>query len=1143
MSDIDKSIEELSPKKRELFELLLKESKSKKSASQSEHISRRPDQTVYPLSFAQQRLWFIDLIEPGTPAYNMPFSWRFTGRLDLPALERALSEIERRQEILRARFPSVGGRPVQVISEHGPRRIPVINLKTLPREERETEARRLAAEEARRSFDLARGPLLRATLLRLDDEDHVMMFTLHHIISDGWSLAIFLKEVAVLYEAFSAGLPSPLPELPIQYSDFAHWQRESLRGEALETELSYWRQRLAGAPSTINLPADRPRPAAPSFRGATREFVLPADLYESLKSLSLREGVTLFMTTLAAFQTLLHRYTGQDDIVVGSPVANRNRAESDGLIGMLVNTLVLRADLSGNPTFSQLLKSVREVALGAYAHQDLPFDRLVEELQPERRLNQTPLFQVMFHLQNTPMPSLEIAGLKRGHFSPPASETAMFDLSLSLLERPDPVKGGPKQLTGSLEYNRDIFDASGIERMLSNFQVLLLSVAANPDFRLSELQLLAGAELNRLLFEWNDVPACNPRNDCYHHLFEARAGRDPDAIAVKIEGDQLTYKELNEKANHLAHYLRTLGVGPEAVVAICLDRSLEMAIAILGVLKAGGAYLPLDPAYPKEHLSGILESARPGHLLTGSRFVARLSPFGGRVTAIDSDSHMIEQTSAENPQNGVACQNAAYVIYTSGSTGKPKGVVVTHRNLVNHSLAIQARYGLKPDDRVLQFASFSFDVAAEELFPSWLSGAAVIMRGGGAALSGDHLLQLIEKERVTIVNFPSTYWHQLVAEQARFGKRLFDSVRLIIVGSEKVSAERFATWQSMKENRADLLCAYGVTEATITTTLYAPGGNARDLQRRASLPIGRPVAGSRLYLLDRGLRPVPIGAAGELYIGGDGLARGYWNRPGLTAEKFLPDPFGSQPGGRLYRTGDLARYMADGTLEFIERFDDQVKVRGFRIELGEVEAALLLHPGVQGGVITSREDASGQSSLIGYVVAAAGEALTANDLRAFLREKLPDYMVPSVFVMLGSIPLMPNGKVDRKALPDPAGRFADLGSNYIAPQSEAEKKISAIWKETLGVEKVGVHDNFFDLGGHSILMAEIFSKLQAAFKKEILMAELFEYPTVNSLARFLEQGSNRSSLKKGEEQAEKLKEGRSRLKQHFRQRQQVNKKK
>jgi aspartate racemase len=462
---------------------------------------------------------------------------------------------------------------------------------------------------------------------------------------------------------------------------------------------------------------------------------------------------------------------------------------------------------------------------------------------------------------------------------------------------------------------------------------------------------------------------------------------------------------------------------------------------------------------------------------------------------------------------------------------------------VNHSLAIQERYGLKPDDRVLQFASFSFDVAAEELFPSWLAGAAVVMRGGGAAVSSDYLLQLIEKEKVTVVNFPSTYWHQLVAEQARFGKRLSDSVRLMIVGSEKVSAERYATWRSIKDSNADLLCAYGVTEATITTTLYAPPGNAKEFQGRAALPIGRPIAASRLYLLDDMLRPVPIGAAGELCIGGESLARGYLNQPGLTAERFVPDPFGHLPGGRLYRTGDLARYMADGTLEFIERLDDQVKVRGFRIELGEIESALLLHPGVRGGIVASREDASGQSRLVGYVVAAGEEALTANDLRSFLREKLPDHMVPSVFVMIESIPLMPNGKVDRKSLPDPAGRFADLGSNYIAPRSEAEKKISAIWQDTLGVEKVGVHDNFFDLGGHSMLMAEIFSKLEGAFKKELSMAELFEYPTVSSLAAFLEQGSNRSSLKRGEEQAEKFKEGRSRLKQHFRQRQQVNKKK
>jgi amino acid adenylation domain-containing protein len=1141
MSKIRKDIDNLPPKKRELFELLLKEKKAKAESQPTDVITKRPDTSSYPLSFAQQRLWFINLVEPDNPAYNMSFCWRLVGPMKVGVLERAVSEVERRHEILRASFPAVDGRPSLVIAPVRPHRIALIDLKGLPEQHRETEARRLAYEEARRPFDLARGSLLRTTLLQLGNEDHIALFTMHHIISDGWSLGLFLKEVSLLYGAYLADHPSPLAELPIQYTDFACWQREQVTQGRLGEQLVYWKKQLADSPPKLSLPTICPRPGGSRSWGATKSFVLPDDLHESLKLLSLREGTTLFMTTLAAFQALLSIYSGQQDVVVGSPVANRSRAELDGLIGMMVNTLALRTDLSGNPTFSQLLKRVREVALGAYANQEMPFDKLVEELRPERIQNQTPLFQVMFHLQNTPLPSLGMAGLKRKPFSVPDPGAAMFDLTLSLMERADADEGGPVRMTGSLEYNSDLFDSITIDRMLENYQVLLRNVASNPDVRLSDLQVLSIAE-SQLIAEWGAARDDSPGDICYQKLFEAQSSRTPDAVAVTGVDGQLTFGELNARANQLAHYLRAIGVEPEARVAICLDRSIGMMVGLLGILKSGGAFLPLDTATPQERLTDLLKEARADYLLTSARLAGVLSAYNGKIVMIDPIDNPIEQMSRENPRSLSSGRNLAYLIFTSGSTGQPKAVMVEQANLVNHALSIKSQYALQPGDRVLQFASLSFDVAIEEIFPTWLSGAAVVLRTNEQALSSDQFLGLIENEKATVINLPASYWHQLVTELSRFSKRLPAAIRLMIVGSEKVSAERYATWLQMDTGNAILLSAYGVTEATITTTLYVPPPKADDLAGQAALPVGRPIAGANLYLTNHSHELVPVGASGELFIGGRGVSRGYLDQPGLTAQAFIPDRFSDRGGERLYRTGDLARYFPDSILDLIGRSDNQEKIRGFRIELAEIEAALSRHPSVRECIIAANENAAGQKILVGYITCEEGHALEANELRNYLRERLPDYMVPTVFVTLESIPRMANGKVDHRALPDLASRLAQLESSYVAPRTEFERKITAIWQEALGVEKVGVDDNFFDLGGHSILMAEIFTRLQKEINKDITIAELFEYPTVALLARWLSQDkTGRSSALKSKETSERFKEGRSRLRQQFRQRQQGGK--
>jgi len=1056
-----------------------------------------------PLSFAQQRLWFIDQLEPGNSAYNFPAAVRLKGPLNLAALERSVNEIVKRHEALRTTFTTVDGRPAQVIAPTLIVRSPIVSLRELPESEREAEVRRLAIEEAQRPFDLAQGPLLRVTLLRLAEEEHVGLLTMHHIVSDGWSTGILIREMAVLYEAFVGGRSSPLPELPIQYADFAHWQRQWLQGEVLETQLAYWKRQLLGA-SPFELPTDHLRPAVQTFRGSRQSSLLPRNIGEGLKALSRQEGVTLFMTLLAAFKILLHRYTDQNDLIVGTPIANRHRLEIEGLIGFFVNTLVMRTDLSGNPTFRELLRRVREVCLGAYAHQDLPFERLVEELHLERNLGRNPLFQVMFVLQNAPLQRIGLPGLS---LSPVEidSGTAHFDLTLHIA---DTEQG----LIATFAYNKDLFEDATIVRMLGHLRTLLEAVVANPEGRLSDLTLLCEAERQQLLVGWNEVKIDYPKDLCIQQLFEAQAERTPDAIAIVFGHEQLTYAELNRRANRIAHHVQALGVGPEMPVAICLEPSTDMIVGLLGILKAGGVYLPLDPAYPKERLAFMLETARAPVMLTRERLLAALPECDATIVCLDSGQEAIDRESERNLINSTRPGNLAYIIFTSGSTGQPKGVLVSHASLAAHCLDVQRYYELGATDGVLQFASLSFDLSLEQILPTLIAGARLVIMGADVWHTAE-FHRKISEFGLTVLNLPTGYWQELAREWADVPELASNiQARLFTVGGDILLPEVLKLWLRTPAKSIRLLNAYGPTEATITGTAFEIDHRSCAIATCQRIPIGRPLANRETYILDHYGSPVPVGVAGELHIGGACLARGYLNRPDLTAEKFIPHPFGTEPGARLYKTGDLARYLPDGNIEFLGRVDHQVKVRGFRIELGEIEATLGQHPAVREAVVLAQEDAPGEKRLVAYVVAERHISPTAGDLRDFLKQKVPQYMVPSAFVLLDTLPLMLNGKVDRHALPTAGRTRPKVEKALVAPRDALELQLTHLWQEVLGIESIGVRDNFFELGGHSLTAVRLFALIENRLGKRLPLAAVFQGATIEHLATLLRQQAEPAPL-------------------------------
>ncbi len=1057
----------------------------------------------FPLSFAQQRLWLLSEMEGGdTIAYNIPLGLRLQGPLDVDILQRCFGEILRRHDAVRATFRMnvQTGAPEQIIHPWKPFHLDVVEVLDGDGSERERQTRFLASRESQRPFDLKTGPLMRALLLREAEDRHTLVITMHHIVSDGWSVGLIIKELATLYQAYSEGRDSSLPDLPIQYVDFAHWQRTSMSSRVLERQLEYWRGKLKGPVPALELPARGPRPARYSVRGAVRVWRMSRELSDGAKALSRREGVTLFMTLIAAYKTLLYRYTGERDILVGTPVAGRNRREVEGLIGVFINTLVLRTDLSGEPTFRELLSRVKEVSLEAFANQDAPFEKLVEELQPERDLSRNPFFQVMFVLQNAPMPSFKQGNLV---MSPLVIEgvTSKFDMTLSLMEEEDGV------ILGWLECNTDLFDEQSMLRLIGHYETLLGGAIADPDERISRLPLLTGDERRQLLFDWNDTTGDYSLDYCVHELFEAQVARTPEAIAIVFDGQALSYEELNRQADRLARYLRTEVIGPEILVGVSMERSLEMIIALLGALKAGGAYVPLDPTYPKERLSFMMEDADVKLTLTQSHLAQRLPDNGTPVICLDTDWDAVTREHADMPEegqeSGAVPQNLAYVIYTSGSTGMPKGVLTSHQAVSNMIVWMRQVYSMVIGDKMLQKTSFSFDASVWEFFCPLISGGALAIAKPYGDKDGAYMVKAIAEENVTMLQVvPSVL--QIVVEQKEFGK--CRSLRHVFSGGEALSAAVCETFFG-RLSEARLTNVYGPTETAMHVTIW--DCELGDGQR--TIPIGRPVGNTQTYVLDERMQPVPIGVAGELYIGGSQVARGYANRPDLTAERFVPDPYDRGQGGRLYRTGDRARYRADGGIEFLGRIDHQVKIRGYRIELGEIESALRRYqvapgtPGFTDVIVIAREDTPGDKRLVAYVVPAPGHELKLGELRNYLTAKLPDYMVPSAIAPLEKLPLMSNGKVDRNALPTPEYARREPEQEYVAPRNEAEERLCAIFSEVLGVEKVGIEDNFFSLGGHSLSATQVTTRILEVLHADVPLRRIFETPTVAGLALAVEE--------------------------------------
>ena len=1043
MSEVLDRVDKLSPERRALLQKLLRQQAG--PAREPGALRPRAGGGPAPLSFAQERLWLIDRLEPGSDVYSIPMAWRLGGALDVAALERALGEIVRRHEALRTVFAeAVDGSPVQVIVPFGGFILPVEDLSGLGEADREAAVRRRADEEARLPFDLSAGPLFRAALLRLGAEDHVLLRSMHHIVSDGWSMDVFYRELSALYAAYRDGRESPLPELAVQYADYAVWQREQLAGETLDRQLAYWRERLAGAPELLELPTDHPRPAVQTYRGAVVPVELSPELLERLEALGRSEGATLYMVLLGAFQVLLSKYGAGEDVVVGSPIAGRTRGEVEALIGFFINTLVLRTDLSGDPGFREVLRRVREVTLGAYEHQEVPFEKLVAELQPERSLSHAPLFQVMFTLQNAGGGGGALAGLEVSVVGA-AMEIAKFDLSLVLTATPQGLRGG-------LNYSTELFEPGTAERMVRHLERVLEQVAADADARLSRLELLGDAERALVLEAWNRTEAEVPADRCIHELFEAQAARTPGAVAVVHEGEALPYAELNARANQLAHYLRRCGVGPEVRVGICLERSLELVVSLLAVLKAGGAYVPLDPGYPAERLEMIAADAGLALLLTVESLRGAVpAPAGLRVVSVDAAWPAIAAESTENPARGAGPDTLAYVIYTSGSTGTPKGVAVEHASLVSHVSWFIREFQVGPRDRVLQKTPISFDASVWEFHVPLLAGARLVLAAPGGEREPRYLARTVREQGITLLQLVPSLLRVLADEPEL---RECGALRLLFCGGEALAGE-LARRAGELLPAARVVNLYGPTECCIQASTHLFAGEDGG---RAFVPIGRPVANTRAYVLGPGLQPAAPGIPGELYLGGVQVARGYLGRPGLTAERFVADPFAARPGSRLYRTGDRARWRADGELEFLGRVDHQVKVRGFRIELGEIEAVLRRHESVADCVVMAREDVPGDRRLVAYVV---GDA-DAEALRAHLSKRLPEYMVPAAFVSLDALPLTPNGKLDRKALPAPD--FVSAAERYVAPRTPVEEVLAGIWAEVLRLDRVGVEDELLRAG-------------------------------------------------------------------------------
>jgi len=1057
-SDVKSEVGELSEVKRKLLGKYLSGALGK-SVPERAPIGRRPLRATAPLSSAQQQVWLHEQMAGNTPFfYNETMTIYRHGPLDVNVLERAFLEIIRRHEIWRTTFEIVDGEPVQIVHS-APRQFsfPVIDLRKLPETEREAEARRLATEDSRQPFDLKIGPLLRTILMRMDDERYNLYITVHQIIFDGASAyRVFLRELTILYEAFSNGLSSPLPELTVQYGDFSYWERKALSAEIRSEHLSYWSRQLAGELPLLEWPTDRPRPPIETHRGAIQRFTLQEELISTLRKLSQHEGASLYMVLLAAFVTLLHRYTGQDDIIIGGLSAGRKHTDLEQLLGYFVKPLPLRINLSGNPTFRELLSRVRATVLDALAHEDANLYDVVNKVQPEPDPSRNPFFQIIFS-QQPQLPHIPPGwGVATEEISNGGSK---LDLIVVLDDRGDSI-------FGPITYNPDLFDDSTITRMVGHWQTLLARVSTDPETHLADLPILTKAEREQILVEWNDTEVDYPKDVCLHELIENQVQRTPDSIAVTCEQAQLSYRELNLRANQLANYLRKRGVGPDVLVGICMERSVEMVVGLVGVLKAGGAYLPLDPDDPRDRLRVILDDSQVRIVLTQEHLLPRLPSTTAQTICVDRGWNDVSTESTSNPERITTAHNLAYAIYTSGSTGIPKGVLNTHAGIVNRLLWMQEAYHLTSSDRVLQKTTYCFDVSVWEFFWPMITGACLVVARPGGHTDVDYLVDIIQQKSITTTHFvPSML--EIFLEAGRLeGCR---SLKRVICSGEALPFELEKRF--FARLKAELHNLYGPTEAAVDVTYW----QCRPDDRGPVVPIGRPISNVQIYLLDSHLQLVPAGVPGELHIGGVALARGYLNRPQLTSAKFIPDPFSNKPGARLYKTGDLARYRPDGNIEYLGRIDDQVKIRGFRIELGEIESALREHPGVRECCVIVRQDASVGRRLVGYIVPTQ-ESINLEELSDGLKRKLPMYMIP-VLVLLDKLPLTSNGKLDRRALPVPGPTEVELEEEFEPPRDAIEQLLAQVWAEVLKVRRIGAYDNFFDLGGHSLSAMQVVTRL------------------------------------------------------------------
>ncbi|HEX8129401.1 MAG TPA: amino acid adenylation domain-containing protein [Pyrinomonadaceae bacterium] len=1107
MQDLSSRISALTPEQRALFEARLKQ-KGLHAPDAQVIPHRPPSDSPYCLpSIDQERLWFIDQLQPGNSAYNIFSASRLRGPLDVDIMRQVVNELVVRHESLRTTFVVVDGQPMQLIAPE--LKIPLIpvDLSSLPADEREAEALRLTTEDFAAPFDLEKGPLVRIGLIRLADDDYVMHVNMHHTVTDRWSGAIFERETGLLYQALASGQPSPLPPLSIQYADYAAWQRGRMQGEMYQKQVAYWKQQLNGAPYVLEVPTDYTRPPIQTFKGARAFATYPKPLLDALREVCKREGVTMFMLALAAFKTLLYRYTGQDDVLVGATFANRNRPELDNLVGYLLNLLVFRSSLSGNPTFRELLKREREAAVGAFAHQELPFGKLVQELRPPQDASRNPIVQAsLIYLDFPELTVMEVLGMTAKHLTID-NRASRFDITLAMTETPEGFEI-------DIEYPTDLYRRSRMERMTKHLEILLEAIVADAGQRLSDLPILSSRERQQLLSEWNDTAADYPRGRSIHELFEAQAERTPDAVALVFAEAEVTYRELNRRSNQLAHYLKTVGVGAGMRVGICVERSVEMVISLLAVLKTGAAYVPLDIHVPRRRLAFMIEDASLAVILTEERLREKLPESGVRAIFLDTERAAIERQSGENLSAELASESPAYVLYTSGSTGQPKGVQIPHRAVVNLLYAMRAKTNLTNADTLLAVTTLSFDIAGVEIYLPLMVGARIVVAGGETISDATQLSKMLEDTRATAMQATPATWRMLVEAGWRGG---VGSGLKVLCGGEAMSMELAA---QLLERGSEVWNLYGPTE----TTIYSGGHTLQ--HGEAHVPLGRPLANTRFYVLDVDMNPVPIGIYGELHIGGDGLAHGYINRPDLTAAQFIPDPFSTAPGARLYRTGDLVRYHDDGNIEFAGRLDYQVKVRGFRIELADIEAALNQHEAIRQTVVTVHQDTSEDKRLVAYIVADdEAQAPNVTQLRAYLKERLPEYMIPSAFLFLRQWPLTPSGKIDRRALPAPDAFRPDLETAFVAPETFIEQRLAAIFMQVLGLKQVGVHDNFFELGGDSLLAAQLVSRARRAFDIELLLRDLFWRPTIAELSVLIEEAFIAHLEEVSDEEAERMLEG------------------